>query len=66
MSSIKPMVLNEKEAAIYIGMSTSFLSKDRIEGIVPQGPPWIKVGRAIRYSVKDLDIWLEKCRVRRN
>jgi len=56
----------EREAAAYIGMSTSFLRQDRMNGsreTRTPGPRWIKVGRAIRYLKEDLDIWLDEHRV---
>lgn len=58
--------LTESEAALYIGMSRSYLRKDRCEGHRKgrtPGPPYIRVGTAIRYLVSDLDAWLNKHRV---
>ncbi len=59
-------ILTEKEAAIYIGMSRSFLSQDRMngyrEGRTP-GPTFIKLGRSVRYHKKDLDDWLNMHRM---
>ena len=58
-------VLTEQQAAQYIGMSQSFLRQDRMngkrEGRTP-GPPWLKIGRSIRYLKKDVDKWLEQFR----
>jgi hypothetical protein len=51
----------EREAAHYIGMSRSFLRQSRQDGVRANrtpGPPFVKVGRAIRYLVMDLDQWL--------
>jgi len=56
-------ILTEKEAAIYIGMSRSFLSQDRMNGYRVNrtpGPPFLKLGRSIRYRKQDLDDWLDK------
>jgi excisionase family DNA binding protein len=50
------MTLTTPQAAQYIGMSPRFLEKRRLEG---GGPPFIKVGRAIRYRETDLDQFLE-------
>ena len=65
-SSIESVVLDEKGAAKYIGMSVSFLRQSRMK-VKPQGlaegPPYIKVGRAIRYRIKDLDDWLMDNRI---
>jgi predicted DNA-binding transcriptional regulator AlpA len=56
----------EKEAAEHIGMSRSYLRQDRMYG--PRinrtpGPPYIKIGRAVRYLTEDLDAWLQENRV---
>jgi predicted DNA-binding transcriptional regulator AlpA len=61
-------ILTEKEAAIYIGMSRSFLSQDRMNGYRAgrtQGPIFMKLGRAIRYRKGDLDAWLDQHRITR-
>jgi hypothetical protein len=55
----KQQITNEKDASVYIGMSVSFLRKSRMENPNP-GPPFLRLGRAIRYRVADLDRWLEK------
>lgn len=55
--------LSEKQTAIYIGMSRSYLRQDRMNGIRDgrtPGPRFVKVGRTIRYLKDDLDKWLEK------
>ena len=59
-------VLDGKPAAKYIGMSESFLRKDRSEGPRKNhtpGPPFLKIGRRVVYLIDDLDEWLEKHRV---
>ena len=54
----------EEEAAIYTGMSRSFLRQARMTGPLQNrmlAPPFIKVGsRSIRYLREDLDSWLEQ------
>ena len=58
-------LLTDPDAAKYIGMSVAFLRRSRSEGRRANhtpGPPFIKIGRAIRYTVADLDAWLEKHR----
>ena len=60
-SEEKAVVLNEKDAARYICMSRPYLRKCRCEGNVGNrtpGPPYVKLGRAVRYRVADLDEWL--------
>lgn len=60
-TTVTPAVLTEPAAARYIGMSRSFLRQSRMdgdrEGRTP-GPPYVKVGRAVRYLREDLDAWL--------
>ena len=59
--------LSEIEAAEYIGMSRSFLRQSRMEGNRENrtpAPPFIKIGRAVRYLKDDLDNWLNSfCRL---
>lgn len=52
----------EQETAAYIGMSRSFLRQSRMEGHRKNrtvAPPFIKIGRTVRYLKEDLDAWLE-------
>lgn len=53
--------LNSAEAAAYLGLKTATLNKWRVYG---DGPPFIKVGRLIRYLKADLDAYLSSRRVR--
>lgn len=60
--------LTEHEAAIYTGMSRSFLRQDRMNGYRKSrtpGPNYVKIGRSIRYLKEDLDAWLERYRIER-
>lgn len=53
---------NEQETAAYIGMSRSYLRQARMEGQRLNrtvAPPFIKIGRAVRYLKEDLDQWLD-------
>jgi hypothetical protein len=52
--------IKEKDAARYIGMSVPYLRISRMNG---NGPSYLKIGRAIRYDVADLDRFLESRRV---
>ena len=57
--------LIEADAADYVGMSVSFLRQSRMDGIRENrtpGPPFVKIGRAVRYLKEDLDAWLEQYR----
>ena len=57
-----PRVLREREAAAYIGMSAAFLRAARLGRGTP-GPPFVRIGRSVRYAVADLDAWLATKRV---
>lgn len=62
-TDISPAVLTERDTATYIGMSVAFLRADRMNGHLPNrtpGPPFLKIGRAIRYRVADLDEWMQE------
>jgi hypothetical protein len=43
-------------ASDHTAFSTSYLERLRVVG---GGPPFIKVGKAVRYKLADLDTWLE-------
>lgn len=52
-------VISAREAAHYIGVSSSLLKKDRRERHF--GIPFIKCGpRFVRYRVADLDAWMKE------
>jgi len=58
---VSKQAFTEREAAQYICMSRSFLAQARMEGQRlnrTQAPPFIKIGRSVRYLRKDLDQWL--------
>lgn len=65
-SAIEPAVMVEQDAASYIGMSVAYLRQSRMngnrDGRTP-APPWISIGRSIRYRRDDLDSWLTTRRV---
>jgi hypothetical protein len=52
--------LKERAAAEYLGVSASYLRHSRVRGTTKctDGPPYIKVGKAVRYLPQDLDSWL--------
>jgi hypothetical protein len=56
--------INERDAAEYIGMSTSYLRVSRMRGATKctDAPPFIRIGHAVRYLPRDLDAWLESRR----
>ena len=54
-------ILTSPEAAAYIGMSDSWLRQARMNGN-PDAPPYIKIGKAVRYHLNDLDAHLARLR----
>ena len=61
-NSSSPRALTEINAAAYIGMSRSFLAQSRMDGNRDNrtsAPPFIKIGRSVRYLREDLDQWLD-------
>lgn len=53
-------VVNEIQAAEILGRAIQTLRNDRH---LRQGPPYIKLGRSIRYSVGDLMDYLDRHRI---
>ena len=51
-----PDLLSAKEAATFLKVSVLWLAKARMTG---DGPPYIRIGRSIRYSVPALLAWLK-------
>tara|TARA_A200000113_G_scaffold224255_1_gene241708 strand:+ start:661 stop:897 length:237 start_codon:yes stop_codon:yes gene_type:complete len=61
-NEIKSKALTEIEASQYICMSRSFLRQARMDGNRENrtpAPPFIKIGRSVRYLREDLDTWLD-------
>lgn len=52
--------LTEKQVAAKLNCSTSLLQKQRH---FCQGIPYVKAGRMVRYSVLDVEKYLESCRI---
>lgn len=64
--TIEKRALTDPETSKYIGMSISFLRQSRMNGDRDRrtsGPRYIKIGRAVRYLIEDLDAWLDEHRV---
>jgi predicted DNA-binding transcriptional regulator AlpA len=62
-ATVEKRAYTEQETAEYIGMSRSFLRQSRMDGHRKNrtvAPPFIKIGRAVRYLKEDLDNWLDK------
>ncbi len=65
-TKIQPQLVNEHDAATYLGLSEITLRRQRSEG--PRRGhltvvPWVKSGRTIRYRIADLEQWIETHRV---
>ena len=50
-------LLTREQAAAYLGLKPQTLASWVVRHI--QGPPFIKVGRSVRYRRTDLDRWLD-------
>lgn len=49
-------LLSEREAAKLVSVSIRTIQQWRLRG---EGPPFLKIGRAVRYSVEDIERWIE-------
>jgi excisionase family DNA binding protein len=52
-------LVTPKEAAELLKVSVSWLAKARVRG---EGPPYIRIGRSVRYREEDLIDWLKQRR----
>lgn len=62
MPKEKPLaVLDTEQTSTYIGVSKTEVAQSRItgrlSGLVP--PPFIRIGKRVRYRIQDLDEWLQ-------
>ena len=56
--------MDEHAAARYCGVTVARLRASRLRsGPLCDGPPYVQMGRSIRYLVSDLDRWLAERRV---
>lgn len=55
------MILDTKETAARVRLSKPTLERLRLTG---NGPPFVKLGRAVRYRATDVDDWLASRLVR--
>jgi predicted DNA-binding transcriptional regulator AlpA len=56
-------LINEHAAAKWLGIKVATLRNWRIpRGARHHGPPWIKLGEAVRYAPEDIREWLAKRR----
>lgn len=54
----KAKLLSTREAAAFIGVEEQSLRRWRMNGIVKL--PFVRIGRLIRYSMKDLEAYIAK------
>lgn len=58
--SVPSDILTSAAAARFIGMSESWLRQSRMSAAdATHPPPFIKIGRAVRYLKRDLEAWLD-------
>ncbi len=60
------MLVNEKKAAEYLGTSAATLRVLRCNGATKKGmqvPPYVKLGKAVRYDLADLEAYVQAHRV---
>ena len=50
------ILLTPKQAARYLNLSVSWLAKRRLAG---DGPPYVKLGGAVRYAETSLQHWMK-------
>lgn len=53
-------LLSRPEVQTHFGLTQRFLEVSAVKG---NGPPFIKLGRAVRYRVGDVRAWIEARRV---
>ena len=53
---ISDVLLTPRDAAAFLKLSLSWLAKARQRG---DGPPYIKLGKSVRYSKSALFVWLK-------
>ncbi|WP_299735709.1 helix-turn-helix domain-containing protein [uncultured Endozoicomonas sp.] len=62
MPKEKPLaVLDSEQASSYIGVAKTEVVQSRVtgrlSGLIP--PPFIRIGKRVRYRIEDLDEWLK-------
>jgi len=57
-----PLVFNDHKASEFLGMSVYTLRKMRVQGT---GPAYRKMGKTVRYSLSDIQAYVEKSAVAR-
>lgn len=52
-----PQLMTQKELCAYIGKSEAWAERARLDG---SGPPYVKLGRSVRYRASDVEDWINK------
>lgn len=52
-------LLSRPEVQKHFGISQRFLEVAAVRG---DGPPVVKIGRSVRYQVRDIRAWINACR----
>lgn len=55
-STTLPRLMDQDTLAAYLGKSTAWCERARWAG---EGPPFIKLGRHVRYRADDVLVWIE-------
>lgn len=50
-------LLNTEQAAAFLNLSPTTLTTWRVRR--SDGPPFVRIGRAVRYRLNDLQLWLD-------
>lgn len=53
--AVTPLLTTE-QAARYLGKAPNTLERDRVSGL--NCPPYVKLGRHVRYRLPDLEAWV--------
>ena len=61
MSDMEQSYVNTRQAAVYLGLSTSTLNRYRVGG---EGPAFHRFGSRVLYHRDDLDAWAGERRLR--
>jgi predicted DNA-binding transcriptional regulator AlpA len=56
-TALPPRMVDTTTAAAYLGLAKNTMAKMRVYG---SGPRFAKYGRAVRYSIDELDAWIQK------
>lgn len=56
-------LLSTQEASEFLGMSQHWVKASRQKPEL-DGPPYLKIGRTVKYDTRDLEAWLDRRRFR--